>query len=318
MKNIEREDIYILSRHSSLAEQDVDGLLKRHVYNQKVEWQKFLKLLCLTLGVGFAVSGIIFFFAYNWDDLHKFVKIGMIEGLIIITTTVALLPKISPTTKNIILTTASALVGVLFAVFGQVYQTGADAYDFFLVWTLFVILWVVISNFAPLWLLFMLLVNTTFILYSQQVATDWSFVFVMTSLFCINIMVLFFATVLTHSDRSIKVPDWFLHAMGLVSICCAVIGIVIGIHSSYDLAFYILILLASVGFTLGIWQAFKTRSAFYLAAVPFGLIIIASSLLIKISDDFSMFLVISLFVVVSVTLVIKNLINLQKKWSNEN
>ena len=45
---------------------------------------------------------------------------------------------------------ATFLIGTLFAVFGQIYQTGADAYDLFLGWTLFTILWAVAIRFAPL------------------------------------------------------------------------------------------------------------------------------------------------------------------------
>lgn len=49
---------------------------------------------------------------------------------------------------------------------------------------------------------------------------------------------------------------------------------------------------------------------------PTSIIIIIAALLIKISYDAIMFFVITLFVIGSVTLVIKNLIDLQKKWKN--
>ena len=116
----------------------------------KEAWQKFFRLFFISLGVGFTVSGIVFFFAYNWADLNKFIKIGLIEALIITTISLVLFLRININTRNIILTGASVLVGVLFAVFGQIYQTGANAYDFFLVWTIFVTLWVVGNYSAPL------------------------------------------------------------------------------------------------------------------------------------------------------------------------
>lgn len=34
-----------------------------------------------------------FLFAYNWDDLPKFVKLGLTELLLIATTVIALMPK---------------------------------------------------------------------------------------------------------------------------------------------------------------------------------------------------------------------------------
>jgi uncharacterized membrane protein len=44
-------------------------------------------------------------------------------------------------------------VGVLQAVFGQIYETGADSYVLFLIWALLIIGWVAIGGYAPLWLL---------------------------------------------------------------------------------------------------------------------------------------------------------------------
>jgi len=320
MNNIKRADIHIISRHSNLTEKAVDKVLRENIYSDKASWQKFLRLFSLALGVGFTVSGIVFFLAYNWADLHKFAKIGLTEALLIATTIVAFLPKINDNIKNIILTGASVLVGVLFAVFGQIYQTGADAFDFFLAWTVFVTLWVLISNFPPLWLLYLLLINTTFILFAQQVAKDWSGVFICTLLFVINAAVMI-STVLFNKNN---MPNWFLNTVALVSTSYASIGIIIGIFDNYQTIFLILILITVSAFALGIWYGLKTKSSFYLSVIPFSLIIIVSAFLIKISDSLfkisgggEMFLIIGFFTIISVTLTIKNLINIQKKWANE-
>ncbi|HTO14633.1 MAG TPA: DUF2157 domain-containing protein [Edaphocola sp.] len=313
MKNINREDIQIIVRHSSLTAQGIDRILKRKVYNDKDAWQKFFQIFIISLGVGFTVAGIVFFFAYNWDDLNKFTKIGLLQGLIIITTLIVLLPQIKDHVKNIILTGASVLVGVLFAVFGQIYQTGANAYDFFLAWTIFITLWVSVSNFSPLWLIYLFLINTTFILYSEQVAKDWSGIFICLVLFLFNAFVLISAVYL---DKSKKLK-WFLNILALASISYATIGIVIGIFDKYQHSFPILIFIAAITFGLGIWHGLKTKSVFYLSVIPFSLIIIVSALLIKISDSEMMFLLVSLFIIGSVTLTIKNLIGIQKKWTHE-
>ena len=317
MKNIQREDIYIISRHSNLTEQDIDRVLKKNVYNDKEAWQKFLRLFFICLGVGFTVSGIIFFFAYNWADLQKFAKIGLTEGLIIATTSLVLLLKINTSVRSIILTGSAILVGVLFAVFGQIYQTGANTYDFFLAWTVFVTLWVIVSNFAPLWLLYLILINSTFIFYSEQVAKDWPEVFVFTLLFILNTTVLITAILLSRYRKTANIPDWFLYIVALGSVTCATIGIIIGIFTRYQVAFPILILIAAIVFASGIWHGLRTKSGFYLSVIPFSLIVIVSALLVKISDRGMMFLLVSLFVIASVTLVIKNLIYIQKRWTNE-
>ncbi|MDN3691268.1 hypothetical protein QWZ06_02845 [Chryseobacterium tructae] len=59
MKNIQREDLQILSRHSNLSEKEIHSILKDNIYSSKEAWQKFLKLFLISLGIGFTVSGII-------------------------------------------------------------------------------------------------------------------------------------------------------------------------------------------------------------------------------------------------------------------
>lgn len=316
MTKIEREDIQIITRHSNLSENSIDSILKKNIYSDKESWNKFLKLFFISLGIGFTTAGIIFFFAYNWADLHKFIKIGLIEGLIIISTLVILFSKISLDIKNILLTGASILVGVLFAVFGQIYQTGANAYDFFLGWTMFITIWVFVSNYAPLWLVFITLINTTLILYSQQVAHDWSEVFVFTLLFIINILFLTTSLFGKKINGEIKVPIWFSNLIALASVSFGTIGIVFGIFDENQTSFFVLIITTSILYGIGIKYGLKLKSGFYLSIIPFSIIIIISAFLINLSDDAGMFLFISLFVIGSVTLVIKNLIDLQKKWIN--
>jgi len=316
MTKIKREDIQIIARHSNWSEQSIDSTLKKDIYSDQQSWNKFLRLFFISLGVGFTTAGIIFFFAYNWADLHKFTKIGLIEGLIVVAILVVLFSKVSLDIKNILLTGTSMLVGVLFAVFGQVYQTGANAYDFFLGWTMFIAIWVLVSNFAPLWLLFITLINTTVLLYSQQVAHDWSEVFVCTILFIINIIFLVVSLIGKKYNNQIRPPVWFSNLIALAAVSCSTIGIVTGIFDKNQTFVFVLIITAAVLYAIGVQYGLKEKRAFYLAIISFSIIIIISALFIKLSDEAGMFFIVSLFVVGSVTLVIKNLIDLQKKWIN--
>lgn len=321
MKKIQREDIQILSRHSNLSEQEVSMLLKDNIYNNKEAWQKFLKLFLISLGIGFTVSGIIFFFAYNWAELPKFAKIGLTEALIIATTVLALLPKINNNIRNIILTGAAALVGVLFAVFGQIYQTGADAYDFFLAWTIFITIWVIISDFAPLWLLYVVLMNTTLVLYSEQVAKDWDDSIILLLLFVLNAAVLIGSILLSHYKK-FSIPNWFTNILSLAVVSISTFGLCLDFVDSHKTLLSFLIPLSIITYTLGIWYGFKTKKSFYFAIIPLSLVIITCSLLFRISDNGDIlnegiFLLVFVFVIASITLIIKNLMNLQKKWKNE-
>lgn len=318
MKKIQREDIQILSRHSNMSEKEIEQLLKENVYNDQEMWQKFLRLFFITLGIGFATAGIIFFFAYNWADLNKFFKLGIIEILVVATTVIALIPKISENIRNIILTGASFLVGVLFAVYGQIYQTGANAYDFFLGWTLFIALWVFVSNFAPLWLLFIVLINTTFILYTQQVAKDWDEILIVTLLLIFNATILICTLVLQKFKKIQNVPIWFTHILALGCVVFATMGMMPVIFDDYKPISLLFAGLVLGLYALGIWHGAESKSGFYFSVIPFSIIIMISAFLINLSNDSGMFLLVSLFVIGSVTLTVMNLINLQKKWKNEN
>jgi len=312
MKHIEREDIQIINAHSNWSEANIDQVLKTEIYNDKQAWLKFLKTLFFSLGVGFTTAGILFFFAYNWADLNKFVKLGLIEVLIIAITLTVVCATIHLNVKKILLTSAVMLVGVLFAVFGQIYQTGANAYDFFLGWSMAVVLWVIISDFAPLWLIFVILINTTFILYSEQVAHNWSLTFVCTSLFIINLLFLSIALFTPKIKDTIKVPLWFTHILTLIVVVFATVGIGSGIFDDYPIEMLILTIATIAMYTIAIRQGIKEKNGFYLSVFPFSIIIIITTLLASVMNDIGMLLVISLFVITSVTLVIKNLINLHK------
>lgn len=133
------------------------------------EWGRFMSYAMLAIGSALALAGVICFFAYNWANMGKFIKFGLVEAAIVAMVVGAwkLLPRMS---GKAALTAASVLVGPLLAVYGQTYQTGADPYQLFLSWALLIIPWVVLGMFDGLWLAFMAILNTALILYGQQIA----------------------------------------------------------------------------------------------------------------------------------------------------
>lgn len=312
---LNREDIHLLSRYSNWEKRGVEKMLKESVYSSKSSWQQFLKVFLITLGIGFTVSGIIFFFAYNWADLHKFAKIGLMQSLIVIATLVVVFSKMRLLYRNILLTGTSMLVGVLFAVFGQVYQTGANAYDFFLAWTIFITVWVIVAGFAPLWLLFVILVNTTLILYADQVAYAWPDQLLTTLLFVLNAATLV-GFILLKKSKKVIVPDWFTNILVLTVVVLSTTGVCIGIFKG-DMYFWLILLLTIIVYGAGVFKGFSERNLYYLAIIALSLIVIIAVLLIRFSEDELMFLLVCGFIIGSVTLLIKTLIDLHKKWQHE-
>jgi uncharacterized membrane protein len=313
---ISRATIQVISRHSNWSKNGIQRALESDVYADAKAWRLFLRLFLISLGVGFATAGIIFFFAYNWADLPKFAKIGIVEGLIVLVTVLALYPKLNGITQQVLLTGASVLVGVLFAVFGQIYQTGANAYDFFLGWTVFVTCWVLVSHFPPLWLIYLLLINTTFYLFTDQVAMNWSWLQVSTWLFVGNsFFMLAFAGLSLRMPQ--LVPAWFVRTLAFACVCLATECNVSWIADDYAPLGWVACLWCLLLYGLGIWYSFHARNIVYLAMIPFSLIVIVTTALLCLSknDITAMLFFVSIFIVISITLVIRELIRLQKEWA---
>lgn len=127
-------------------------------------WFSFLDKLLLANGGGLLVIGVVFFFAFNWQDISRFHKFALIESLV-----VASLAAYSywfyKASAKVFLLAASVFVGVLLAFYGQTYQTGADTWQLFFMWALLISPWVLLAQFAALWLLWLLLVNLSLFLY---------------------------------------------------------------------------------------------------------------------------------------------------------
>ena len=123
----------------------------------------------LALGVGQFLAGVVFFFAYNWNDLPDIAKFAVIEGALAIAVGGALLAGLDRVFGQMLLIVASVLTGVLLAVIGQVYQTGADVFELFAAWAVLILPWTIISRHPVHWLLWLVVAEVALVLYSEQV-----------------------------------------------------------------------------------------------------------------------------------------------------
>ena len=138
------------------------------VYPNKRTWLSFFDKAALIIGVIALALALVFFVAYNWQNMGKIGKFALVEGALVIT--IALYVALSfrrrfTLIRQLLLLIASVITGSLLALFGQFYQTGADTWQLFFGWSAFIIPWVVIARFPTLWLLWLGLVNASLILY---------------------------------------------------------------------------------------------------------------------------------------------------------
>lgn len=130
-------------------------------------WGKFIDRLLLYIG-GLALAfAVMFFIAYNWDDLGRFAKFGMVEGIIILSIIAYCWLEKKSGVSKVPLLFASICVGVLLALYGQTYQTGADPWQLFFTWALFILPWAIIGRFPALLILWVALINISIVLYYQ-------------------------------------------------------------------------------------------------------------------------------------------------------
>lgn len=132
-------------------------------------WRQFLDRFLLVLGIALIAAGIAAFFAWNWSSMGRFLKFTVIEVAMIAAVLLAWHKGLDKLPGKGSLFMAAFLTGILLAIYGQTYQTGADPYGLFLGWAVLVLAWAVIGRQAALWMLVWLLLNLSIILYWEQV-----------------------------------------------------------------------------------------------------------------------------------------------------
>ena len=138
------------------------------VYPSKRTWLDFFDKALLIVGAVALVLSLVFFIAYNWQNLGKIGKFALVEGALAIT--IALYVSLTfrrqfQLIRQLLLLIASIITGSLLALFGQIYQTGADTWQLFFAWAILITPWVVIARFPALWLLWLGLINAFLLLY---------------------------------------------------------------------------------------------------------------------------------------------------------
>lgn len=137
-------------------------------------WARFGAVALLVAGAALCLAGLFFFFAYNWAELHRFAKFALIQVALLGAAGYALWRGLGRLDAQVALFAACALVGALLAVFGQVYQTGADAYTLFFFWAILIAVPTLLAGNAPLWMLLVILLNLSLLLaWEQRIDALW-------------------------------------------------------------------------------------------------------------------------------------------------
>lgn len=133
-------------------------------------WRRFLTLILTLLGFLALVAGAVFFIAWNWAAMPKMVKFGLVE-LLIIALAVVVWWRWYDTVSQSALLALGLSFGGLFALYGQIYQTGADSWELFRAWALVLLPLAIIGRRNSLWFCAWVITNLAFQLYYASRAT---------------------------------------------------------------------------------------------------------------------------------------------------
>ncbi|MBU1108493.1 MAG: DUF2157 domain-containing protein [Candidatus Riflebacteria bacterium] len=171
-----------------------DALRATQVFPDSKSWRTFIDNLLLWLG-GLALAfAVMFFVAYNWNAIGRFAKFGMVEGIIVLAIVAYCRLGENTTASKVSLLVATISLGVLLALYGQTYQTGADPWQLFFSWAVLLLPWALIGRFPAIWVVWVILINLAIILYHQTFSNLFWILLgspgMLLMVFCFNTLVL--------------------------------------------------------------------------------------------------------------------------------
>ncbi len=128
------------------------------------QWRQFLIPVLSCLGLLSLVTGAVFFIAWNWAWLPKMAKFALAELFIVALAVIVWWRWYSTLARKALLATGLSF-GALFALYGQIYQTGADSWELFRAWLYVLLPLALIARQNSLWFCSWLVANLAFQLY---------------------------------------------------------------------------------------------------------------------------------------------------------
>lgn len=144
------------------------------------DWRVFLTKLAWGLAVLLLASGLVTWIAANWENWGHVAKFALAQGAVLVSAGLALLFRRRSGGWGHDLGVPAALTGLaavatggLLALIGQTYQTGADPWQLFALWTVLIIPWVFTVRSVFLSVLWLVLINTALYLWIDVARLGW-------------------------------------------------------------------------------------------------------------------------------------------------
>ena len=142
-----------------------DALRTAGVTPSAAQWRDFLERSLTWLGATLVAAAAVYFVAANWQALGRYAKFALIEGALVVALACVWWRELDSLAGRVALFAAAVLTGVLLALVGQVYQTGADTFELFAAWAFCILPWVLVAREPSLWVVWLALVDIAIVLY---------------------------------------------------------------------------------------------------------------------------------------------------------
>ncbi|WP_341668132.1 GDYXXLXY domain-containing protein [Alcaligenes sp. SDU_A2] len=145
------------------------------------DWRVFLTKMAWGLAVLLLASGLVTWIAANWPGWGPVAKLSLAQGAVAVSALLALLMHRRPGSWERDLGVSAALTGLaavgcggLFALIGQIYQTGADPWQLFALWAVLILPWVLVVRSVFLSVLWLVVLNTAVYLWIDTQPVSWT------------------------------------------------------------------------------------------------------------------------------------------------
>ena len=131
-----------------------------------------LRALTAIGAAGLFAFGVFCWIAANWSSFHRLTKLELVAGLLLVS---ALAGALAPRIRVAALLVATAAVGGLFALIGQIYPSGADAWQLFALWAALALPFALAARHDAVWILWTLAAGAAIGLWRMQESSGVAF-----------------------------------------------------------------------------------------------------------------------------------------------
>lgn len=144
------------------------GLALAGARPDRESWYGFARSRLLLAGAGLFAAGVIFFVAANWGALHPWARMGLVAGALVAAALIAGALGLRTLPGRAALLLSGLLLGPLLAIYGQTYQTGADAWELFTLWAAVFTLHALLARVGVTWMVWLALAHTAALTWTVQ------------------------------------------------------------------------------------------------------------------------------------------------------